>query len=269
MRINVKYLTLKKTSVSLLLAIIFLCYWFCLPHDIFNNTYSTVVEDKNGHLLSATIADDGQWRFPPSDSIPYKFKTAIRLFEDEYFYHHFGVNPVSIFRALKQNFKSSKIRSGGSTITMQLIRLSRRKKRSYLEKIKEIILATRAEFRYSKNEIFNLYASNAPYGGNVVGLEAASWRYYGRAPHLLSWAETATLAVLPNAPSLIYPGKNQNRLLEKRNRLLKKIMLKGFIDQEEYDLSIIEPLPQKPHKLPQKANHFYNLLLNLDLKGKG
>ena len=128
MRINVKYLTLKKLSASLLLAIIFLCYWFCLPNDIFKNTYSTVVEDKNGHLLSATIADDGQWRFPPSDSIPYKFKTAIRLFEDEYFYSHFGVNPISIFRALKPNFKYSKIRSGCSTITMQLIRLSRRKK---------------------------------------------------------------------------------------------------------------------------------------------
>ena len=268
MRINVKYLTLKKLSASLLLAIIFLCYWFCLPNDIFKNTYSTVVEDKNGHLLSATIADDGQWRFPPSDSIPYKFKTAIRLFEDEYFYSHFGVNPISIFRALKQNFKYSKIRSGGSTITMQLIRLSRRKKRSYTEKIKEIILATRTEFKYSKNEIFNLYASNAPYGGNVVGLEAASWRYYGRAPYLLSWAETATLAVLPNAPSLIYPGKNQNRLLEKRNRLLKKIMLKGFINQEEYELSIIEPLPQKPHKLPQKANHFLQFAIKSGFKGE-
>ena len=141
---------------------------------------------------------------------------------------------------------------------MQLIRLSRRKKRSYLEKIKEIILGKKAEFRYSKNEIFNLYASNV-YMGNVVGLEAASWRYYGRAPHLLSWVETATLAVLPNAPSLIYPGKNQNRLLEKRNRLLKKIMLKGFIDQEEYDLSIIEPLPQKPHKTTSKKQLFLTI----------
>ena len=187
-----------------------------MPNDIFENHYSTVIEDKSGHLLSATIASDGQWRFPPSDSIPFKFKTAICLFEDEYFYYHFGVNPISIYRAFKQNFISNKIKSGGSTITMQLIRLSRRSKRSYLEKLKEIILATRVELTLSKDEIFNLYASNAPYGGNVVGLEAASWRYYGRSPHLLSWAETATLAVLPNAPSLIYPGKNQEKLLKKR-----------------------------------------------------
>ena len=117
---------------------------------------------------------------------------------------------------------------------MQLIRLSRKKARTYTEKFVEIILATRAELSYSKDEILCLYAANAPFGGNVVGLEAASWRYYGRAPHLLSWSESATLAVLPNAPSLIYPGKNQKKLqnlaqlrkkLEKSNHKLYKISL--------------------------------------------
>ena len=68
----------------------------------------------------------------------------------------------------------------------------------------------------------NLYASNAPFGGNVVGLDAAAWRYYQRSPYQLSWGETATLAVLPNAPSLIYPGKNHELLLRKRNKLLQK-----------------------------------------------
>ena len=268
MKINPKYLKPKKILFSILLFFLFLSYWLCLPNDIFENHYSTVIEDKSGHLLSATIASDGQWRFPPSDSIPFKFKTAICLFEDEYFYYHFGVNPISIYRAFKQNFISNKIKSGGSTITMQLIRLSRRSKRSYLEKLKEIILATRVELTLSKDEIFNLYASNAPYGGNVVGLEAASWRYYGRSPHLLSWAETATLAVLPNAPSLIYPGKNQEKLLKKRNRLLKKIMRKGYINQEEFELSISEPLPQKPIKLPQKANHFLQFSINSGFREK-
>ena len=115
-----------------------------------------------------------------------------------------------MFRAFNQNLFSDKIVSGGSTITMQLIRLSRKgRSRSYKEKIIEIILALRLELTHSKEEILNLYASHAPFGGNVVGLEAASWRYYGRSSHLLSWGEMATLAVLPNAPSLIYPGKNQ------------------------------------------------------------
>lgn len=230
--------------------------------------YSTVVEDKNGELLSATIASDGQWRFPPSDSVPYKFRTAIRLFEDEYFNYHPGFNPLSLLRAFRQNWQSAKVKSGGSTITMQLIRISRRKQRTYWQKVIELILALKIEIQYSKKEIFSLYAANAPFGGNVVGLEAASWRYYGRSPHLLSWAEAATLAVLPNAPSLIYPGKNQIKLLKKRNFLLQKLYSKNYINKSQYDLSIEEPLPQKPLRLPQNANHLLQFLSVSGNKGK-
>ncbi|MFN3756417.1 MAG: penicillin-binding protein 1C, partial [Flavobacterium sp.] len=115
--------------------------------------------------------------------------------------------------------------------------------------------STRLEFRHSKEEILNLYASHAPFGGNVVGLEMASWRYFGLQPHQLSWAEAATLAVLPNAPSLIYPGKNQERLLEKRNRLLQKLHDKGFLDDLTYSLALEEPLPQKPYDVPQTVPH--------------
>ena len=219
-------------------------------------------------MLSATIASDGQWRFPPSDSIPFKFRTSIRLFEDEYFNAHPGFNPFSLLRAFKQNLGSNKVKSGGSTITMQLIRISRRKQRTYWQKLIEIILALKTELRYSKKEIFSLYAANAPFGGNVVGLEAASWRYYGRSPHLLSWAEAATLAVLPNAPSLIYPGKNQIKLFKKRNFLLRKLYFKKYIDKTQYELSIDEPLPQKPLKLPQNANHLLQFLSNRGNKGK-
>ena len=110
--------------------------------------------------------------------------------------------------------KTGSIKRGGSTLTQQVIRLSRNNpNRTYWEKLKEIILATRLELRYSKEKILGFYASNAPFGGNVVGLDVASWRYFGRLPSELSWAESATLAVLPNAPSLIYPGKNQQKLI--------------------------------------------------------
>ena len=133
-------------------------------------------------------------------------------FEDEHFYEHPGFNPVSIFKAFKANREAGRIVRGGSTITQQVIRLSRKgTDRTYWEKVKEIILATRLELRDSKEDIISLWANNAPYGGNVVGLEAASWRYFNRSPEQLSWAESATLAILPNAPSLIYPGKNQEQ----------------------------------------------------------
>jgi penicillin-binding protein 1C len=231
-------------------------YFFCLPRQLFNDPTATVITSKSNELLGAIIAGDGQWRFPESDSIPEKFKVCILQFEDEYFYKHPGFNPVSIFKALKQNLSSGSVKRGGSTITQQVIRLSRKgQSRTYLEKIKELILATRLEFRLSKDDILNLYASHAPFGGNVVGIDAAAWRYFNRNAEDLSWAESATLAVLPNAPSLIYPGKNQKRLLDKRNRLLKKLLDNKTIDALTYQLSVAEGLPQKPYPLPQIAPH--------------
>lgn len=123
-----------------------------------------------------------------------------------------------------------------------------------------MILATRLEISYSKEEILALYASNAPFGGNVVGLDAAAWRYYGRNPNQLSWAETTTLAVLPNAPSLIFPGKNHAKLLIKRNKLLDKLYKKNIIDSITCFISKEELLPQKPLRLPNIAPHLLNLI---------
>ena len=169
--------------------------------------YATVLEDRKGILLGATIAKDGQWRFPQTDSVSEKFRLAITHFEDQYFDYHPGFNAVSLIKAAWQNIKAGKVVSGGSTLTMQVIRLARHKDRTLWEKAWEILLATRLEVAFSKDEILKLYASHAPFGGNVVGIDAAAWRYFGRSAHQLSWAENAMLAVLPNSPSLIYPGK--------------------------------------------------------------
>lgn len=238
-----------------------LLIWFllCLPNKLFNDSYSIVLNDSQGKLLSAKIAKDGQWRFPESDSVSPKFNTCILAFEDEYFYKHPGINPVSIWRAIKQNNKAGKVVSGGSTITMQLTRLMRKnQKRTYGEKLIEVIMALRVELTYSKDEILKLYASHAPFGTNVVGVDAASWRYFGRGLPQLSWAECATLAVLPNSPSIIYPGKNQDRLKRKRDKLLFKLLMLKNIDAETYQLAIQEPLPQKPFPLPNQSRHLLN-----------
>ncbi|WP_308993641.1 penicillin-binding protein 1C [Mariniflexile litorale] len=241
---------------SILIVSLLITYYFSLPKQLFKDPTATVITSNNNELLGAQIAKDGQWRFPQNDRVPEKFKTCIIQFEDEYFYKHPGFNPISIFKALRDNLKSNTIKRGGSTITQQVIRLSRKgQERTYFEKVIEIILATRLEFRASKNQILSYYSSNAPFGGNVVGLDAASWRYFNRNSSELSWAESATLAVLPNAPSLIYPGKNQERLIKKRNLLLKKLLENEVIDSLTYNLSIAESLPQKPYPLPQIAPH--------------
>jgi len=248
---------IKKNKIKSAIAFtLLLIYYFSIPRTLFQEPYSTVIESKEGELLGAKIARDGQWRFPAQDSVPDKFKKCIVYFEDEYFYQHPGFNPIAMVNAIKQNRKAGKVVRGGSTLTQQVIRLSRKGKgRTYFEKFIEIIKATRLELGYSKNEILELYAAHAPFGGNVVGLEMASWRYFGVQSNQLSWAESAVLAVLPNAPSLIYPGKNQIKLLSKRNRLLLKLHQEGIIDKQTYELAIEEPLPQKPYDLPQIAPH--------------
>lgn len=249
---------MQRRTKLLLFAVAALCvaYWMALPATIFDTPYSTVLESRNGTLLSASIAADGQWRFPPNDSVPQKFADALIAFEDQRFFQHPGVDPIAMGRALMQNLRRGSVVSGGSTLTMQVIRLSRRgQPRTFLEKCIEIILATRLELRYSKREILSCYASHAPFGGNVVGLDAACWRYFGRASHELSWGEAALLAVLPNAPSLIHPGKNRVLLKAKRDKLLDKLVEAGKIDAITCALSKEEVLPDAPRPLPRLARH--------------
>jgi len=237
--------------------ILLLAYLLCLPRNLFGDvSYSTVVESAEGELLGARIAADGQWRFPPCDSVPERFSTALIQFEDRQFRWHPGVNPVALGRALVQNLKAGHVVSGGSTLTMQVIRLSRGRERTLWQKMVEAVLATRLELRCSKRQILTLYASHAPFGGNVVGLEAAAWRYFGRPPAELSWAEAATLAVLPNAPSTLHMGKGREELKAKRNRLLGRLLEHGDIDRETYQSAVEEPLPGEPLPLPSWASHY-------------
>jgi len=252
---RIKHWAVKRKLRLGIIAVLLVLYYFLLPKKLFTAPTSFVIEDSKGELMSAAIATDGQWRFPADKLVPDKFAKCIVAYEDKRFYYHWGLDPVAMSRAIKQNLTGGKVVSGASTITMQVIRLSRNKPRTFWQKLVETVLATRLEFAYSKKEILGLYAGNAPYGGNVVGLEAASWRYFGRKPDQLSWAETATLAVLPNSPALIHPGRNRQVLMDKRNALLAKLWRNGTIDSATCALSSVEPLPDKPHTLPQLAPH--------------
>ena len=226
------------------------------PFPAFRSPLSTVVEAADGSLLGARIADDGQWRFPALEKVPEKYEKSLLTFEDSWFYFHPGINPVSIIRALKNNIKAGAVVSGGSTITMQVARISRgNKKRSYTEKFIEMLSALKLEMFRSKKKILQLYASNAPFGGNTVGLEAASWRYTGKSSSDLTWAEAAALAILPNSPALVFPGRNSEKLKIKRDALLKRLCERKYIDSVTLVLALDEPLPGEPQPLPSKAPH--------------
>jgi len=254
----VKYISLKKINrryYFLSVALIFgLWFYYCLPNPLFKNDFSLVLLDKENQLYHVAISEDEQYRFPTPDSIPKKLVQAVLTFEDRHFYEHPGVNPLSIFQSIRQGIQGKGWR-GGSTISMQVVRLATKKRgRNPFRKLIEICQALRLETIYSKSEILNLYFTHAPYGRNLVGIQAASYRYYGSELHYLSYAQCATLAVLPNAPSSIYITKQHDKLMSKRNRLLKSMCNAGIIDIGQLQSSLKETISNKTYPFPQK-NH--------------
>jgi len=246
----------RKLKISFIAAGVLITPVLLSPFPRFRAPLSTVVEAKDGTLLGARIAGDGQWRFPGNDSVPYKFEKALLTFEDKYFYVHPGINPVSVIRAVKSNIKAGEIVSGGSTITMQVARISRgNRSRTYSEKIIEMLSAIKLELFRSKKEILKMYAANAPFGGNIVGLEAATWRYTGKSSADITWAEASALAVLPNSPALVFPGKNQELLKLRRDNLLRILYKKEYFDSTTLVLALDEPVPGEPKQLPVTAPH--------------
>ena len=226
--------------------------------------YSAVLLDKHDAFLSAKVACDGQWRFPITKKLPETYKQALIFYEDKNFYRHFGIDPFALVRAFYQNLKNGKVISGASTISMQLARLClKNKSRSIFTKLEEMYLTIGFEFLYSKEKILQLYSGLAPFGSNVVGLETAIWKYYHKRLEDLSWAEASLFAVLPNQPSMLHLSKNREKLLLKRNRLLRDLNNSIIISQDVYSLSIEEPLPDKPLVLPRNAPHALEYAIKL------
>lgn len=259
-----------KNKYSLQLVFCALIFWICLMHlwipkPLISKPYSTLLytTEISGRevLLGARIASDGQWRFPSGSEVPGKFAVCLTQYEDKRFWYHPGIDPFALMRAVHLNLTQSRVVSGGSTLTMQLARIARgNQSRTVGQKVIEMLWALYLECSYSKAEILRMYASNAPFGGNVVGIEAAAWRYFGREAKDLSWAEQATLAVLPNSPALIHPGRNRAELKQKRDKLLLRLYEKHILDKTEYELACMEALPEKPLPLPNEAPHLLERL---------
>lgn len=213
--------------------------------------------DQHQQLLDVQLAADQQWRltYAPAQ-LPSRYQQALLLFEDQYFFNHPGLNPLAIARAITTNLRHGRVVSGASTLTMQLARLSYGKtQRSLWQKCQEAWLALQLEWHYSKTELLHLYASHAPFGGNIVGLQSASWWYFGREPAALSWAEAALLAVLPNNPGSLYPGRQNAALRHKRDALLRRLADAKLLSELDLSLALAESLPKRPHGWPHEAPH--------------
>lgn len=228
---------------------------------IFEGRYSVSVLDNNGKIIGVYLNKDEQWHLKSTDKIPEKLKRAVMVFEDKNFYSHKGVDFSAVVRAVKDNI-FEKRRTGASTITMQAVKMAQPKERNYFNKYLEIVHAFKLEKYYKKDEILKMYLNNAPYGGNIVGYKTASYMYFRKSPKELTWGEAALLAVLPNSPGLMNVEKNREKLIEKRNFLLKKLYEENFIDERQYRISLKEPVPDKRYSFPVLAPHLVRRLVN-------
>ncbi len=219
--------------------------------------YSLQVKDRNGNLLQAFLADDGIWRLrTTADEIPPRLKEILLQKEDRYFYYHPGVNPFSVVRALGQNLLASKRVSGASTITMQVARMLERKDRTYANKLIEMFRALQLEWKYSKDEILNLYLSIVPLGGNIEGLKSASLLYYQTPIARLNIAQLFDLILIPNDPNNLRPDKNPEALYAKRMQEALPWIVGGLFTHDDSVVIVRTKADSRRKQLPVVAPHF-------------
>ncbi len=246
------------------LALLIFAWIVPLPEAALWRPSSTLVFDRDGGLLHAFISSDDMWRIqtPLSRISPYLQKSLI-TFEDRWFYLHPGINPLALVRAAKQNHISGKIISGGSTITMQIARMMEPKKRTFTNKILEALRAFQLELRYSKCQLLEIYFNIAPYGGNIEGIAAAAWLYFGKEPSELSLSEAAVLTVIPNSPNANRPDLHPEQAIQGRNLVLKQLLKQRHISIQEYREATMETINFGRRDFPTIAPHFCrDLMLN-------
>lgn len=252
---------LKRLSVILLSCFVVSIVFFFALNFIFPlpslKPYSLVVQDRHGAFLHTFRAEDGIWRLQTrSAEIPQRLKEVLIRKEDRFFYYHPGVNPVSVCRALVQNIRAGRRLSGASTLTMQVARMLERKERTYLNKMFEMFRAVQLEWRYSKDEILDLYLSLIPLGGNIEGLESASLFYYQTPLERLNIAQLFDLILIPNDPNHLRPDRNATALYSERiKQSLLWIRRKVFSRQDS--IVIWQTRPEAKRKaLAMTAPHF-------------
>lgn len=257
-KFNVKTLIKKTllTVVSIVILFFLLNFIFPLPDKI---EYSTIITDNKHEVIHAYLTSDQKWRMKTelAEISPLLRKTIIEK-EDKYFYYHPGINPFAIMRAFAKNILHLKRTSGASTITMQVARAIEPKKRTWLNKTREMFRAIQLEGKYSKDEIMQLYLNLVPYGGNIEGVKSASLLYFNKSPDHLSLAEITALSIIPNRPSSLVIGKNNGRILIERNKWLIRFAKEKVFTNKEIEDALHEPLTASrgsvPQLLPQLSN---------------
>lgn len=239
--------------ISLFLIFILLDFIFPLSLNI---NYSPIVQDSKGITLHSFLTRDHKWRLPLEDKETTSLLCAAFIEkEDHWFKFHPGINFFAVIRAINQNIKHQKRKSGASTITMQVARMIEPKTRTYPNKLIEIFRALQLEWHLSKRQIMQLYVNLVPYGGNIEGVKSASVFYFDQEIEALSPAQIATLVVIPNNPEHLRLGVDNHRIINERNIWLNKFAKVGIISYSQLADALNEPLEAKRHFAPNKVPH--------------
>ncbi|MDP8244402.1 MAG: penicillin-binding protein 1C [Candidatus Hinthialibacter antarcticus] len=212
--------------------------------------------DRNGALLYAFLTPQDEWRIERSlDQIsPYLAQATIAV-EDQRFGYHPGVDPISVLRAAWQNMTQRRVVSGASTLAMQVVKLGNRRQGRPNGKISQALLALRLQAHSKRDDILAAYLNWAPYGGNLVGCEAASRRYFGKPALELTVSEAALLAAIPKSPAVYSPFGNVKKARQRRNFVLHRMKEEGYLSEAEYQWYAAEPLGARNHSFPKRAPH--------------
>lgn len=243
------------------IAFVVLTLIFPLPEEKFAPPASVMVLDKSGRLLCAFTSKDGKWRMQVKlKQVSPFLKKAVLAYEDKWFYWHPGVNPVSLLRAALINYRASQVVCGGSTITMQVARMMEPRPRTYKAKLVEIFRSLQLELTLSKDEILELYLNLAPYGGNIEGVAAASWLYFGKDPCSLSVGEAALLCALPKSPTRLRPDQRPKEAKEAQAKVLGRLKECGLLTEAKQKEAIGSKIPERRQSLPFVAPHLSSVL---------
>ncbi|HMG66210.1 MAG TPA: penicillin-binding protein 1C, partial [Chitinophagaceae bacterium] len=259
----VRFLKWAGIVLGSLIIVFFLLNWiFPLPDKI---EYSTIVTDSKGEVINAYLTHDQKWRMKTelNEISPLLRKTIVAK-EDKYFYSHPGINLAAIARAFFKNIFRMKTTSGASTITMQVARALEHRKRNIGSKVIEMFRAFQLELKYSKSEILQMYLNLVPYGGNIEGVKSASILYFNKNPDHLSLAEITALSIIPNRPSSLVIGKNNDLILKERNKWLRKFGDENIFAKKEIENAMAEPLTATRGTVPHYLSH-----LSYKLKKRG
>src|SRR5271154_1163527 len=219
--------------------------------------FSKEVLDRNGKLLRAYATSDGRWRLPATVAdVDPRFFQVLFAYEDKRFRSHHGVDPLAVARAAFQLVSSGHIRSGSSTLTMQVARLLEdRHGRDLSGKLRQMVRAVEIEHALTKDQILSIYLELAPYGGNIEGIRAASLAYFGKQPRHLSLAEAALLVALPQSPELRRPDRSAEAARAARDRVLDRFAASAAAPADEIALAKAEPGPSGRRPMPILAPH--------------